>query len=262
MLSNEERKMTYQGYLIDLDGTIYLGKEPIPAGKRFVERLQAAQIPYLFVTNNTTKSPQAVQANLATNFSLEVPLETIYTASLATIDYMKTKALGNKVYVIGEAGLIQSILAAGYQLEEEQPDYVVVGLDSQVTYEKLTVATLAIQNGAHFIGTNPDKNIPTERGLVPGAGSLLALLETATRVEPVIIGKPQAIIMEKALEQLGLTAEQVLMVGDNYETDIQAGLQNDIDTLLVLSGFTQVADVPMLPKAPTYVVESLDEWGV
>lgn len=254
--------MTYQGYLIDLDGTIYLGKAPIPAGKRFVERLQAANIPYLFVTNNTTKRPQAVQQNLADNFNIQVPLETIYTATLATIDYMATKGLGKKVYVIGEAGLIEMILEAGYELEEEEPDYVVVGLDSDVTYEKLTVATLAIQKGAHFIGTNPDKNIPTERGLVPGAGSLLALIETATRVEPVIIGKPQAIIMEKSLEHLGLSAADVLMVGDNYETDIQAGLQNKIDTLLVLSGFTQKADVATLPKAPTFIVTSLDDWSV
>lgn len=254
--------MTYQGYLIDLDGTIYLGKEAIPAGKRFVERLQEKQIPYLFVTNNTTKRPQAVQANLAENFGIKVPLETIYTATLATIDYMKAKGLGNKVYVIGEAGLSELIEEAGYDLVEGHPDYVVVGLDSQVTYEKLTVATLAIQQGAHFIGTNPDKNIPTERGLVPGAGSLLASIETATRVKPVIIGKPQAIIMEKALEHLGLTKEQVLMVGDNYETDIQAGLQNQIDTLLVLSGFTQKEQVPALPEPPTYVVTSLDEWSV
>lgn len=254
--------MTYQGYLIDLDGTIYLGKAPIPAGKRFVERLQKAKIPYLFVTNNTTKRPQAVQQNLADNFSIQVPLETIYTATQATIDYMESKGLGKRVYVIGEAGLVEMISEAGYELVEESPDYVVVGLDSDVTYEKLTVATLAIQKGAHFIGTNPDKNIPTERGLVPGAGSLLALIETATRVKPIIIGKPQAIIMEKALEHLGLKAKQVLMVGDNYETDIQAGLQNGIDTLLVLSGFTQEADIPMLPKAPSFIVNSLDDWSI
>lgn len=254
--------MSYQGYLIDLDGTIYLGKETIPAGKRFVERLQEKELPYLFVTNNTTKRPEAVRRNLADNFDIQVPLATIYTATLATIDYMATQGLGKKVYVIGEAGLVEMILEAGYELDESEPDYVVVGLDSEVTYEKLTVATLGIQKGAHFIGTNPDKNIPTERGLVPGAGSLLALIETATRVTPVIIGKPQAIIMEKSLERLGLSADQVLMVGDNYETDIQAGLQNGIDTLLVLSGFTQKEDIPTLLKAPTFTVNSLDDWSV
>lgn len=252
--------MTYKGYLIDLDGTIYLGEKPIEAGKRFVDRLQEKEIPFLFVTNNTTKTPEAVQNRLATIFDIHVPKETVYTATLATVDYMKEKALGNKVYVIGEEGLKEGIFSSGFKLEEDHPDYVVVGLDSEITYEKLIVATLAIKNGAHFIGTNPDKNIPTERGLLPGAGSLIALLETSTQTKPVIIGKPEAIIMNKALEKLQLTKKEVIMVGDNYETDINAGINNDIDTLLVLTGFTKKEDVPKLPVQPTVVIDSLDDW--
>ncbi|KAF1298314.1 HAD family hydrolase [Enterococcus sp. JM4C] len=252
----------YQGYLIDLDGTIYLGKEPIPAGKRFVEQLQKAQLPFLFVTNNTTKSPAVVAERLANEFDIHVSPETVYTASLATIDYMKDNNRGKKVFVIGEAGLIDLILEAGFVWDEENPDYVVVGLDSQVTYEKFVTATLAIQKGATFIGTNPDKNIPTERGLIPGAGSLISLVETATQTKPIFIGKPEAIIMEKAVAHLGLHKEQVIMVGDNYETDIQAGLKNGIDTLLVLSGFTPKSAVPSLPEAPSYVIDSLDEWVI
>lgn len=173
---------------------------------------------------------------------------------------MKDDNKGNKVYVIGEAGLIDLILDAGFEWEEEQPDYVVVGLDSQVTYEKFSIATLAIQKGATFIGTNPDKNIPTERGLLPGAGSLISFLETSTKTQPVFIGKPEATIMEKSLQRIGLKKEEVLMVGDNYETDIRSGINNQIDSLLVLSGFTPKAAVPTLPAAPTYVVDSLDEW--
>ncbi|MGM0123471.1 TIGR01457 family HAD hydrolase [Enterococcus sp. AZ194] len=252
----------YQGYLIDLDGTIYLGKEPIPAGKRFVERLQKEKLPFLFVTNNTTKSPEVVAGRLADEFDIHVTPEEVYTASLATIDYMKDTNRGNKVFVIGEAGLIDLINAAGFEYDEKNPDYVVVGLDSQVTYEKFVTATLAIRNGALFIGTNPDKNIPTERGLIPGAGSLISLVETATQTKPVFIGKPEAIIMDKAVSHLGLHKDQVLMVGDNYETDIQAGLKNGIDTLLVLSGFTSKEAVPNLPKAPNFVVDSLDEWVI
>lgn len=254
--------MTYQGYLIDLDGTIYLGKEPIPAGKRFVERLQAKNIPFLFVTNNTTKKPEMVQMRLAEEFGIDVSAELIYTAALATVDYLDEKALGKKVYVIGESGLIDTIREADYIWEEEQPDYVVVGLDTAVTYEQLAKATLAIQKGAHFIGTNPDKNIPTERGLMPGAGSLIALMETATRVKPVIIGKPEAVIMDGALKKIGLAKEAVVMVGDNYETDIQSGIKNEIASLLVLTGFTQKEDIPNLPVAPTHIVDSLDDWQV
>lgn len=252
--------MSYKGYLIDLDGTMYLGSAAIPAAKPFVEALQAREIPYLFVTNNTTKSPADVQARLSESFDIHVPAASIYTATLATVDYMNDKALGNKVYVIGESGLKQGIKDAGYVWDEENPDYVVVGLDSNLTYEKLAIATLAIRNGAHFIGTNPDKNIPTQRGLVPGAGSLIASIEMATQVKPVFIGKPEAIIMNSAVKILGLAKEDVIMVGDNYETDIQAGIRNGIDTLLVLTGFTPKDKVASLPVAPTHVVNTLDEW--
>lgn len=250
----------YKGYLIDLDGTIYRGSEPIPAGRRFVEQLQARQIPFLFLTNNTTKTPETVANRLANEFSIHVGPETVYTATLATIDYMNDANKGKKVYVIGEPGLIEPILAAGYVWEEENPDYVVIGLDTEVTYEKFVVATLAIQKGATFIGTNPDKNIPTERGLLPGAGSVIAMLEASTQQEAIYIGKPEAIIMDKAVEILGMEKADVLMVGDNYTTDILAGINNGIDSLLVLSGFTQKADVPTLPVPPTYLVDSLDEW--
>ena len=250
----------YEGYLIDLDGTIYRGSEPIPAGRRFVEQLQARQIPFLFLTNNTTKTPETVANRLANEFSIHVGPETVYTATLATIDYLNDANKGKKVYVIGEPGLIEPILAAGYVWEEDTPDYVVVGLDTDVTYEKFVVATLAIQKGATFIGTNPDKNIPTERGLLPGAGSVIAMIEASTQQKAIYIGKPEAIIMEKAVETLGMEKANVLMVGDNYTTDILAGINNGIDTLLVLSGFTQKADVPTLPVPPTYLVDSLDEW--
>lgn len=251
----------YKGYLIDLDGTIYRGSEPIPAGRRFVEQLQARQIPFLFLTNNTTKTPTTVADRLANEFSIHVSPETVYTATLATIDYMNGAGKGKKVFVIGEPGLIDPILAAGYVWDEKDPDYVVIGLDTNVTYEKFVSATLAIQKGATFIGTNSDKNIPTERGLLPGAGSVIALVEAATQQKAIYIGKPEAIIMDKAVEVLGLEKSEVLMVGDNYTTDILAGINNGVDSLLVLSGYTQKADVPTLPVPPTYLVDSLDEWN-
>lgn len=250
----------YKGYLIDLDGTIYRGSEPIPAGRRFVEQLQARQIPFLFLTNNTTKTPRTVADRLANEFSIHVSPETIYTATLATIDYMNDADKGKKVFVIGEPGLIDPILAAGYVWEEKNPDYVVIGLDTNVTYEKFVTATLAIQKGATFIGTNSDKNIPTERGLLPGAGSVIALIEASTQQTAIYIGKPEAIIMDKAVKVLGMEKSDVLMVGDNYTTDILAGINNEIDSLLVLSGYTQKEEVPTLPVPPTHLVDSLDEW--
>lgn len=254
--------MAYKGYLIDLDGTIYKGKERIPAGERFIQRLQEQEIPYLLVTNNTTRTPQMVQDMLAQQFNIQTPLETIYTATMATVDYMKDMNRGQTAYVIGETGLKSAISEAGYIEDKENPAYVVVGLDSQVTYDMLATATLAIAKGALFIGTNPDLNIPTERGLMPGAGSLVALLEAATRVKPVFIGKPNAIIMNKALDILQVKRSEAIMVGDNYLTDIMAGIQNDIASLLVTTGFTKAEEVPNLPIQPDYVVASLDEWDI
>lgn len=254
--------MAYKGYLIDLDGTIYKGRERIPAGERFIQRLQEQEIPYLLVTNNTTRTPQMVQDMLTQQFNIQTPLETIYTATMATVDYMKDMNRGQTVYVIGETGLKSAISEAGYIEDKENPAYVVVGLDSQVTYDMLATATLAIAKGALFIGTNPDLNIPTERGLMPGAGSLVALLEAATRVKPVFIGKPNAIIMNKALDILQVKRSEAIMVGDNYLTDIMAGIQNDIASLLVTTGFTKAEEVPNLPIQPDYVVASLDEWDI
>ncbi|EMO8654374.1 TPA: TIGR01457 family HAD-type hydrolase [Streptococcus pyogenes] len=252
--------MPYKGYLIDLDGTIYQGKNRIPAGERFIKRLQEKGIPYLLVTNNTTRTPEMVQSMLTNQFHVETGIETIYTATMATVDYMNDMNRGKTAYVIGETGLKSAIAAAGYVEELENPAYVVVGLDSQVTYEMLAIATLAIQKGALFIGTNPDLNIPTERGLMPGAGALNALLEAATRVKPVFIGKPNAIIMNKSLEVLGIQCSEAVMVGDNYLTDIMAGIQNDIATILVTTGFTRPEEVPTLPIQPDHVLSSLDEW--
>ncbi|MBF0786477.1 TIGR01457 family HAD-type hydrolase [Streptococcus sp. 19428wC2_LYSM12] len=252
--------MTYTGYLIDLDGTIYKGRDRIPAGERFVHALQERNLPYLFVTNNTTRRPEVIQTMLREEFNIETPIDTIYTASLATVDYMNQVGKAKTAYVIGEEGLKSAIFEAGYVEELDNPAYVVVGLDTDLTYEKLTIATLAIQKGAVFIGTNPDLNIPTERGLLPGAGSLIALLEAATREKVTFIGKPQAIIMDNALALLGTERGETLMVGDNYLTDIRAGIDNGFPTLLVLTGFTKPEEVGTLPVSPTHVLNNLDEW--
>ena len=253
--------MKYKGYLIDLDGTIYKGKDRIPAGETFVHELQKRDIPYLFVTNNTTRTPESVKEMLAQNFNIDTPLSTVYTATLVTIDYMNDLGLEKTVYVVGEAGLKEAIKAAGYVEDKENPAYVVVGLIGKSTM-KICHSNSCYSKGAHFIGTNPDLNIPTERGLLPGAGSPIMLLEVATRVKPVYIGKPNAIIMDKAVEHLGLEREELIMVGDNYLTDIWAGIDNGIPTLLVTTGFTKAEEVAGLPIALTHVVSSLAEWDL
>ena len=253
----------YKGYMIDLDGTIYKGKEKIPAAKRFIERLQQHNIPFLFVTNNSTKTPSEVAKNLADNFSIYVTEKNVYTTALATADYLASlDQTKKKIYAIGQLGLKQALLDKGFIFEETTPDYVVVGLDMDVTYHKFELATLAIKRGATFIGTNADTNLPNERGLVPGAGSVIALVECSTQKKAFYIGKPETIIMQKALAKLQLTKDEVIMVGDNYLTDIKAGLNFGIDTLLVYTGVSTKEQVKKQVKKPTYEIDSLDEWVI
>ncbi|MBA1435017.1 TIGR01457 family HAD-type hydrolase [Bombilactobacillus bombi] len=255
----------YQGYLIDLDGTIYRGRQPIPAAHRFVERLQRAQIPFVFLTNNTTKTPQQVVDNLKQNHQISVSPEQIITPSLATANYLQEQAadLSTKsCFVIGQVGLQTAIFATGIRYDEQHPDYVVVGLDFDVTYHKFELATLAIKQGAQFIGTNADTNLPNERGLVPGAGSLISLVETATQQKALYIGKPERTIADYTLKVKGWQRDQVAIVGDNYNTDIKCGFNADIDTILVYTGVSTPQQVALQKRQPSYQIQSLDEWKV
>lgn len=251
----------YQGYFIDLDGTTYRGKERIPAAARFVARLQAAGKQVYFVTNNSTKTPESVATNLRQHHQINVSPEQVYTTALATADYLdRVAGPRRRVLVVGERGLRVALRARHFQLTKERPDYVVVGLDTAVTYPQLEEAVLAIRAGATFIGTNADSNLPNERGMTPGAGALIKLVEYATQQAPVMIGKPEKLIMELALGHAGLQREQVVMVGDNYRTDIQAGINVGMDTLLVYTGLSTRAQVALAPVAPTYQLASLDGW--
>lgn len=251
----------YRGYLIDLDGTIYRGKQPIKYAKEFVEYLQQNNIPFMFVTNNSTKEPQAVVKNLAENCDIHVGVDNVFTTAMATAAYLKQNATKEKtVYCIGEQGLKKALTDVGVQFEEQNPNYVVVGLDYDVTYHKFELATLAIRNGAKFIGTNADTNLPNERGLVPGAGSVIGLVKIATQQEPLFIGKPEAIIMQMALAKMKLSADETVMVGDNYNTDIKAGINSKMDTLLVYTGVSTKEQVAAEKIKPTHQVDSLGEW--
>ncbi|WP_295729981.1 TIGR01457 family HAD-type hydrolase [uncultured Limosilactobacillus sp.] len=254
-------KKDYLAYFIDLDGTVYKGKKQIPAAARFIRRLQINQKRVVFVTNNSTRTPEFVANNLVKNHDIKVTAENVYTTALATADYLNSIAGSHRrIYMIGESGLANALRKRQFQLVDDHPDYVVVGLDTAVTYNKFEKAVLAIRNGAKFIGTNADSNLPNERGMVPGAGSLVALVEYATQVHPVMIGKPEKIIMQMALRKFNLTKDQVIMVGDNYHTDISAGINIGMDTLLVYTGLSTRKEVMKEAVKPTYEVNSLDEW--
>ncbi len=252
----------YDGFLIDLDGTMYRGKEKIDSAVRFVNKLYKLDYPYLFVTNNSSKTPEQVVKDLTT-FGIPAKREQVMTSSLATAHYISQKAMGESVFMIGEEGLEAALKQKGIALVDEQDaDSVVIGIDREITYEKLTKACLAIRNGATFISTNADKAIPTEKGFVPGNGALTSVITTSTNTEPTFIGKPEPIMIEQALERLGIEKEKAIMIGDNYATDILAGINARIDTLLVHTGVTTKDDLQHVPTLPTYTLNQLDEWDI
>lgn len=249
----------YKGYLIDLDGTMYRGTEVIKEAARFVKRLNELSLPYLFVTNNSSRTPAQVAEKLR-QFSISAEEDQVFTTSMATANYMFEQKQAASVFVIGEEGITSALAEKGFTFSAEHADYVVVGIDREISYEKLATACLAVRNGATFISTNGDIAIPTERGLLPGNGSLTSVITVSTNTKPIFIGKPESIIVEQALQVLGTNKAETIMVGDNYDTDILAGMNARMDTLLVHTGVTTKELLKGYANKPTYVVDTLDEW--
>ncbi|MEH7097077.1 TIGR01457 family HAD-type hydrolase [Neobacillus vireti] len=249
----------YKGYLIDLDGTMYKGTERIEAASDFVKKLREHHIPYLFVTNNSSRTPAQV-ADKLNSFDIPAEEQLVFTTSQATANYIAEQKKNASVYVIGEEGLQSAIEEKGFKAAGEDADFVVIGIDREISYEKLAVACLAVRNGAQFISTNGDIAIPTERGLLPGNGSLTSVIAVSTQKKPTFIGKPEAIIMEQALKVLGTSKEETLMVGDYYDTDILAGMNAGMDTLLVHTGVTTREMLTGYDRKPTYSIDTLDQW--
>lgn len=251
----------YKGYLIDLDGTAYHGTKVVEETLQFVQTLHEKNIPYLFLTNNSTKTPQMV-ADTLSDLGYPVTKEQVYTPSMATAQYIYDQNPQAKVYMIGEVGLETALVEKGLTITSEAPDYVVIGLDREITYEKLSLACLAIRNGAKFISTNGDVAIPTERGLLPGNGALTSVITVSTGVEPTFIGKPERIIMEEALKLIQLPAQDVAMIGDNYFTDILAGIHANMPTIYIEGGVSKREDVMNYDTPPTHVLKDLTEFSI
>ncbi|KRF18097.1 TIGR01457 family HAD-type hydrolase [Paenibacillus sp. Soil787] len=232
-----------KGFLIDLDGTLYRGHEPIPHAAAFIHWLHQHQLKYLLVTNNSSRTPEQVAEHLQ-ELGIEVPAAAVYTSSQAAAQYLTEQRGGNRVHMVGEAGLRIALEASGFALGDgTTPDYVVQGIDRSFSYEKLTEAVRHLTHGATYVLTNPDRMLPSDGGLMPGAGSLAASITAASGVEPVVIGKPSPIIMAYAIEQLGLPAADVWVIGDNVHTDIRGGMLAGCRTALVLTGVATADNV-------------------
>lgn len=251
--------MQYEGYIIDLDGTTYRGNEIIEGANEFIDYLKKENKPYLFLTNNSTYTQEAVVKKLK-KLGIETTVNHVMTSSVATANYIERQNDHARCYMIGEEGLLDALMQKKFTLTDKNCHYVIVGLDRDITYAKLARATTLIREGATFIATNTDAAIPTEKGLQPGNGAIVSALTVSSGVNPLIIGKPEKIIMEEAIKQLGVEKENVLMIGDNYNTDIRAGINAGMDTLLVLTGFTSREDLKNVDIQPTYISENLIKW--
>jgi 4-nitrophenyl phosphatase len=249
----------YKAYLIDLDGTMYRGNEVIEEAPLFIQWLIEQERPYLFLTNNSARTPEQLADKMG-KMGITCGPEHFFTSGMATAEYIELMKSGKKVYLIGEEGVRQALMDKGCDLTLEHPDYVVIGIDRDLTYDKLAKASLFVQQGAVFLSTNSDRAIPTEQGLVPGNGAITTAVSVASGATPQYIGKPESLFVELALQKLGKNAEEVLLVGDNLLTDIAAGQKASVDTLLVYTGITRSEDVDQLSVKPTYAVNHLIEW--
>jgi len=222
--------------IIDMDGVLWRGDEPVPALDEFFAFLEEREISFTLATNNSSRTPEQYVAKLA-RFGVDVPVETILTSALVSAAYLADVApSGSRAYVIGEKGIQKALLERGFVLDDDSAKYVVVGWDRNLTWEKLATASLLIHDGADFIGTNPDVTYPTERGPVPGNGALLAAVEAATGVKPVVTGKPEPRMYQEALRRMNATPETTAMIGDRLDTDIAGASHAGLKTVLVLSG--------------------------
>jgi 4-nitrophenyl phosphatase len=243
--------------LSDLDGVIYRGDTALPGARELFAYLRARRIPFVLLTNNSTLTPHQYQGKLR-SLGIPVRVAEILTSAQATAAYLAdTAPRGARVLPVGEHGLRAALVEKGFVLNWEDPEYVVVGLDRHVTYQRLAAASRAVSRGAVFLGTNADPALPVEGGVVPGTGSLQALITACTGVRPRTFGKPEPAMLQIALRRVGVEPADALMVGDSLGTDIAGGRAAGLRTALVLTGISSAADVAASPTPPDYVFADL-----
>ena len=247
-----------RGFICDMDGVIYHGNRLLPGAKEFVAWLLENDKRFLFLTNSSERSPRELQQKLA-RMQIEVPVENFYTSALATAGFLASQHPHGSAYVIGEAGLTNALYQAGFSMNDVNPDYVVVGDTRTYSFERVERAVTLVLGGARLIGTNPDLTGPSEGGIVPSTGSLIAPIELATNRKAYFVGKPNPLMMRHALKRLDCQREETVIIGDRMDTDILSGIEAEIEPVLVLSGVTAQADLSQFPYAPYYVLEGVGD---
>ena len=244
------------GYLIDMDGVIYRGSEPIPGAADFIRRLQRNDVPYLFLTNNSAYTQLDVVVKLR-KFGIETSQEHVYTAALATAEFVHRQKPNGTAFVIGEGGLLGALNAVHYAISRDSPDYVIVGEGRVLNFELVEQAHRLIVLGAHLVSTNADTWCPTDSGPRPGCGAIVALLEAASGRKAYHVGKPNPFMMRAARKRLGLRTDEIIMIGDTMETDIQGAVELGYHSILVLTGSSTEETLQRYPFSPSRVVDSI-----
>ena len=250
--------MPKQNYLIDMDGVLVSGKKMIPGADTFIESLIKKEIKFLVLTNNSIYTQVDLAHRLQTA-GLNIKAEQVFTSALATAYFMKSQKEHGNAFVIGEGGLNVAVHNAGYIMTDQNPDFVVLGETFDYNFRQVTKAVRLILEGASFIATNPDPVGPSESGIVPACGAMAALIEKASGFSPFYCGKPSPFMIRSALNYLGVHSENTTMIGDRMDTDIVAGIQSGMNTILVLSGVTSNKQISDYPYRPWKVVKSVAE---
>lgn len=246
------------GFISDMDGVIYHGNNILPGVIEFVNWLQRENKQFLFLTNSSERTPRELQQKLQ-RMGLEVNESHFYTSAMATASFLSSQCPEGSAYVIGDAGLTNALYDVGFSMNDINPDYVVVGETRTYSYEKIEHAVRLVLKGAKLIGANPDLTGPTERGIAPATRALISPIELSTGKQAYYIGKPNPLIMRNALKKLGCKLEEAVIIGDRMDTDIIAGIESEIDTILVLSGVTTREEVGKFPYKPNYILEGVGD---
>ncbi len=244
------------GFIIDMDGVVYHGNRLLPGAMEFVAWLHAEQKKFLFLTNSSERTPRELRQKLA-RLGIKVEEEHFYTSALATAAFLASQKPGGSAFVIGETGLTNALYDAGLSMNDVSPDYVVVGETHSYNYERITKAVTLVLKGARLIGTNPDVTGPVEGGLVPATKALVAPIELATGVSAYYVGKPNPLMMRHGLHRLGCRREETAIIGDRMDTDIIAGVESGIETVLMLTGVTAEADLRRFAYRPHHICPDL-----
>jgi NagD protein len=252
------RRSEIECWLTDMDGVLVHESTALPGAQELIGQWTETGTPFLVLTNNSIFTPRDLAARLRAS-GLDVPEQAIWTSALATADFLASQIPNGSAFPIGEAGLTTALYEAGYTLTETDPDYVVVGETRNYSFEAITKAIRLIDRGARFIATNPDATGPSADGALPATGAISALITKATGREPYVVGKPNPMMFRSAMNRIGAHSENTAMIGDRMDTDVVAGIEAGLHTILVLTGISDRAEIERYPFRPSEVLAGVHE---